>query len=83
MQQIVQASKKAKYQMKKNYGMKRILLVVVALLFVVLVAFAAGKPYWVTRSVLELTANEIVVQKGKEKWGIPCDVNRRLPAILK
>jgi hypothetical protein len=37
--------------------MKRILLVVVALLFVVLVAFAAGKPYQVAGPVLEITAN--------------------------
>lgn len=51
---------------KENYGMKGILLVVVALLFVVLVAFAADKPYQVARPVLEVTANWMVVQKGKK-----------------
>ena len=51
---------------KENYGMKHILLVVVALLFVVLVAYAADKPYQVTKPVLEVTANSIEVQKGKK-----------------
>jgi hypothetical protein len=36
--------------------------------FVASAAFAADKAYQVTGPVLELDANKIVVQKGKDKW---------------
>ncbi|MFA5072718.1 MAG: hypothetical protein WC539_02285 [Nitrospirota bacterium] len=59
--------------------MKRILIVVVAMLFVASVAFA----YQVTGPVLELTNDKIVVQKGKEKWEVARDAKTKVTGDLK
>ncbi len=63
--------------------MKRVLIVVVALLFVASVAFAGVNSYQVTGPVLELTKDKIVVQKGKDKWEIALDATTKVPADVK
>jgi hypothetical protein len=63
--------------------MKRVLIVVVALLFVASVAFAGVNSYQVTGPVLELTKDKIVVQKGKDKWEIALDASTKVPADVK
>jgi hypothetical protein len=63
--------------------MKRLLIVVVALLFVASFAFAAINTYQVTGPVLELTKDKVVVQKGKDKWEIALDAATKVPADLK
>ncbi len=63
--------------------MKRVLIVVVALLFVASVAFAGVNSYQVTGPVLELTKDKIVVQKGKDKWEIALDAATKVPADVK
>jgi hypothetical protein len=63
--------------------MKRIVIVVVALLFVASVAFAGVSTYQVTGPVLELTKDKIVVQKGKDKWEIALDASMKIPADVK
>jgi hypothetical protein len=63
--------------------MKRVLIVMVALLFVASVAFAGVNTYQVTGPVLELTKDKIVVQKGKDKWEIAIDASTKVPADVK
>jgi len=63
--------------------MKRVLIVVVAFLFVASVAFAGVNSYQVTGPVLELTKDKIVVQKGKDKWEIALDAATKVPADVK
>lgn len=63
--------------------MKRILIVVVALMFVASVVFAGVNTYQVTGPVLELTKDKIVVQKGKDKWEIALDAGTKIPADVK
>jgi hypothetical protein len=64
--------------------MKKILIFACAFLFVAAVAFAAGpKTYQVTGPVLEVNANTIVVQKGKEKWEINRDAATKVTGDLK
>jgi hypothetical protein len=47
-------------------------------------AFAAGpKTYQVTGPVLEVNANTIVVQKGKDKWEINRDAATKVTGDLK
>jgi hypothetical protein len=63
--------------------MKRVLIVMVALLFVASVAFAGVNTYQVTGPVLELTKDKIVVQKGNDKWEIAIDASTKVPADVK
>jgi hypothetical protein len=63
--------------------MKRVLIVMVALMFVASVAFAGVNTYQVTGPVLELTKDKIVVQKGKDKWEIAIDASTKVPADVK
>jgi hypothetical protein len=63
--------------------MKRIVIMVVALMFVASVAFAGVNSYQVTGPVLEVTKDKIVVQKGKEKWEIAVDSSTKIPADVK
>ncbi len=64
--------------------MKKSLIIACAFLFVVTVAFAAGpKTYQVTGPVLELTADMIVVQKGKDKWEVARDAATKVTGDLK
>ncbi|MEN6332123.1 MAG: hypothetical protein ABFD57_09060 [Smithella sp.] len=64
--------------------MKKILVFACALMFVATVALAAGpKTYQVTGPVLEVTANTIVVQKGKDKWEIGRDAATKVTGDLK
>ena len=44
---------------------------------------AAGKTYQVTGPILELTADKIVVQKGKDKWELARDANTKVEGDLK
>lgn len=64
--------------------MKRVLILACVIFFVAAVAFAAGpKTYQVTGPVLELTADVIVVQKGKDKWEIARDGATKVTGDLK
>jgi len=64
--------------------MKKSLIIACAFLFIVSVAFAAGpKTYQVTGPVLELTADMIVVQKGKDKWEVARDAATKVTGDLK
>ncbi|HVO84874.1 MAG TPA: hypothetical protein VMU60_10670 [Syntrophobacteria bacterium] len=64
--------------------MKRLILMLGALLLTVTVALAAGpKTYQVTGPVLSLTDDVITVQKGTEKWEIARDKDTKIPADLK
>jgi len=64
--------------------MKKILIMAFALMFVAAVAFAAGqKTYQVTGPVLEVKADTIIVQKGKDKWEIARDASTKVTGDLK
>ena len=64
--------------------MKKILIFACAFLFVASVAFAAApKTYQVTGPVLEVNANTIVVEKGKDKWEINRDAATKVTGDLK
>jgi hypothetical protein len=64
--------------------MKRTLLIVIAVLFAVSVAFAAGpKTYQVTGPVLEVKDDLIAVQKGKDRWEVGRDAGTKVTGDLK
>ena len=64
--------------------MKRLILVVVAVLFCSSVVFAAGpKTYQVTGPVLEIKDGMIIVQKGDDKWEIAKDAATKVTGDLK
>ena len=64
--------------------MKKILIFACAFLFIATVAFAAGpKTYQVTGPVLEVTADKIVVEKGKDKWEVGRDTATKVTGDLK
>ncbi len=64
--------------------MKKILILTCAVVFIAAVAFAAGpKTYQVTGPVLEVNADTIVVQKGKDKWEIGRDAATKVTGDLK
>ena len=59
--------------------MKTTLLLTLALLSPL--AAHAAKSYQVTGPVLEVTANSIVVQKGKERWEMAKDATTKGPEV--
>lgn len=64
--------------------MKKILIFACAFLFIAIVAFAAGpKTYQVTGPVLEVTADKIIVEKGKDKWEVGRDAATKVTGDLK
>ena len=64
--------------------MKKILILTCAVVFIAAVAFAAGpKTYQVTGPILEVNADTIVVQKGKDKWEIGRDAATKVTGDLK
>lgn len=64
--------------------MKKLILVVVAVLFCASVVFAAGpKTYQVTGPVLEIKDGMIIVQKGDDKWEIAKDAATKVTGELK
>ena len=64
--------------------MKKVLIVTCLIFFVATVAFAAGpKTYQVTGPVLEMTADMIAVQKGKDRWEIARDAATKVTGDLK
>jgi hypothetical protein len=63
--------------------MKKIVVLVVAVVLVASVAFAAGKTYQFTGKVLEIKDNTIVVEKGKEKFEMAKDANTKIKGDLK
>lgn len=64
--------------------MKKMLLIVFAVLFVASLAFAgAPKTYQVTGPVLEVKDDLIVVQKGKDKWEIARGADTKVTGDLK
>jgi len=65
--------------------MRRILacLIAVTLLFAIVAVGAAVKTYQVTGPVLEVRADAIVVQKGKDRWELARDANTKVNGNLK
>ena len=64
--------------------MKKVLILTCLIFFVATVAFAAGpKTYQVTGPVLEMTADMIAVQKGKDRWEIARDAATKVTGDLK
>ena len=64
--------------------MKKVLILTCLIFFVATVAFAAGpKTYQVTGPVLEMTADMIAVQKGKDRWEIARDSATKVTGDLK
>jgi uncharacterized protein YxeA len=63
--------------------MKKIVVLVVAVVLVAAVAFAGGKTYQFTGKVLEIKDNTIVVEKGKEKFEMAKDANTKIKGDLK
>jgi len=64
--------------------MKRLVLVVAVVAFMVTVAYAASvKTYQVTGPVLEVKDDMIVVQKGNDKWEIARDKDTKVTGDLK
>jgi len=63
--------------------MKKIVVLVVAVVLVASVAFAGSKTYQFTGKVLEIKDNTIVVEKGKEKFEMAKDANTKIKGDLK
>jgi hypothetical protein len=64
--------------------MKRILIVVGAVILFSSLAFAAGpKTYQVTGPILEIKGDMLVVQKGNDKWEIAKDAATKVTGDLK
>jgi cytochrome c1 len=64
--------------------MKKMMIVVCALLFSASLALAAGpKTYQVTGPVLEVKDDMVTVAKGKEKWQIALDKDAKVKGDLK
>lgn len=64
--------------------MKRILAIVVVILVMPVLVFAASvKTYQVTGPVLEVTDTMIAVQKGKDRWEIARDKDTKVTGDLK
>ncbi|MBI4522893.1 MAG: hypothetical protein HY695_03655 [Deltaproteobacteria bacterium] len=64
--------------------MKRLLVLMVAFLFLASAAIAAGpKDYQVTGPVLDVKDDVITVEKGKEKWEIGRDKDTKVTGDLK
>jgi type 1 fimbria pilin len=63
--------------------MKKFVVLVVALLLVAAVAFAAGKTYQFTGKVLDVKDNVIVVDKNGEKFEMAKDANTKVKGDLK
>lgn len=64
--------------------MKRILIVVGAVILISSLAFAAGpKTYQVTGPILEIKGDMIIVQKGNDKWEIAKDAATKVTGDLK
>ena len=63
--------------------MKKSALLVVALVLVAVVAFAAGKTYQFTGKVLEVKDNIIVVDKNGEKFEMAKDAATKVKGDLK
>jgi hypothetical protein len=64
--------------------MKKVLILVSALVFVATMAIAAGpNKYQVTGPVLEIKGDIIVVQKGNDKWEVSRDAATKVTGDLK
>ena len=64
--------------------MKKVALLVFAMMLVATMAFAAGpKTYQVTGPVLEIKGDVIVVEKGKDKWEVAKDAATKINGDLK
>lgn len=63
--------------------MTRIAVSFLALLLFVSFAFAGTTSYQVTGPVLEVKADSITVQKGKEKWEIARDKDTKITGDIK
>jgi len=63
--------------------MKKFAVLVVALVLVAAVAFAAGKTYQFTGKVLEIKDNVIIVDKKGEKFELKKDANTKIKGDIK
>ena len=63
--------------------MRKILAAVLLTALLAIPAVAAVKTYQVTGPVLEVTADMIAVQKGKDRWEIARDANTKVTGDLK
>jgi len=63
--------------------LKKVLGIVCCLLLFVAVSYAATKSYQVTGPVVEITADKIVVKKGKENWEIARDASTKVTGDVK
>ena len=63
--------------------MKRITIFFLALLLSASFSFAGTTAYQVTGPVLEVKADSVTVQKGKEKWEIARDKDTKITGDLK
>ena len=61
---------------------KKVLAVLAASLLFAAPVWAASKTYQVTGPVLELSADKIVVEKGKARWELARDTNTKIPAAI-
>ena len=62
--------------------MKKLIMIACALCLLAAPAFAATKTYQVTGPVVEVTADSIIVMKGKDKWEI-AKGSAEIPADVK
>ena len=64
--------------------MKKVMILLIAIMFVAGLAFAAGtKVYQVTGTVFLVKEGAIIVQKGSEKWEIKQDASTKVNGDLK
>jgi hypothetical protein len=68
---------------KEEKPMKRIAVLFLALFLFASFSFAGTTTYQVTGPVLEVKADSITVQKGKEKWEIARDKDTKITGDLK
>ena len=61
----------------------RMLLVATGLLIITASAMAGPKEYQVTGPVLDVTADTITVEKGKDKWEIGRGADTKMPGDVK
>lgn len=63
--------------------MKRLLLIIALVVLIAVPSVAAVKTYQVTGPVLEVTADRIVVEKGKDRWELARDAATKVTGDLK
>jgi hypothetical protein len=84
LQTALVSRNKAGNKRKEEWIMKKVLVILFAVLLVAAFAFArAPKDYQVTGPVLEVEGDHIVVQKGNDKWELAIDKDTKTTGDLK